>query len=117
MQSAQGRAFVAFSNDAGRTFGQPIRVDDTSSLGRVQLALLADGAAAVAWVEFENGRSQFRVRRIDRTGTRGPAATLADGLGTQHPRMVRRADELIFAWTESSKGSTRVRTARAALPR
>jgi hypothetical protein len=29
----EGHAFVAFSADAGRTFGQPIRLDDATSLG------------------------------------------------------------------------------------
>jgi hypothetical protein len=108
-----GRTLVAFSSDAGRTFGPPVRVDDEGSTGRVQVALLKDGSAAVSWVEFSKGPSQLRVRRVGKTGTRSPPAAIADGVGTQFPRMAAARDELVFAWTENSRGSSRVRTARA----
>ena len=112
-----GHAFVSFSQDAGRTFGAPVRLDDKAALGRVQVALLPGGAAAVvSWIDFTDGRSQFRVRRVERSGARGPAATIAEGIGTQYPRMVTRRDELVFAWAENTRGTTRVRTARAPIP-
>ena len=40
-----GHAYAAFSSDAGRTFGAPIRLDAVSALGRVDVALLPDGSA------------------------------------------------------------------------
>jgi hypothetical protein len=40
-----GRSFVAFSKDAGRSFGAPIRLDADGSLGRVDVTLLPDGSA------------------------------------------------------------------------
>ena len=58
----EGRAYVAFSSDGGKTFGKPVRVDDAASLGHVGVVLLDDGAAAVTWLEFDNG-SRFRVRK------------------------------------------------------
>src|SRR5205823_4202630 len=48
----QGRSFVAFSTDAGQSFGPPIRVDDVGSLGRMDVQLLSGDAAAVSWIEF-----------------------------------------------------------------
>lgn len=112
MQKEQGHAFAAFSADAGRTFSAPIRLDDASALGRVQVSLLPDGAAAASWIEFVDGRSQFKVRRITSTSTRGPSVKIAEGMGTQYPRLARRGNELLAAWAENSQGSTRVRTAR-----
>ena len=41
-----GHAYAAFSSDAGRTFGAPMRLDEASALGRVDVALLPDGSAA-----------------------------------------------------------------------
>ena len=112
-----GHAFVAFSQDAGRTFATPIRVDDAAAIGRVQVSLVSGATAAmVSWIDFTEGRSQFRVRRIERNGTRGAALTIAEGIGTQYPRMVARGSELVFAWAENTRGTTRVSTARAALP-
>jgi hypothetical protein len=116
VQNTQGHAFIAFSQDAGRTFGAPIRVDDAAAIGRVQVALVTGGAAVTSWIDFTDGRSQFRVRRIERNGTRGPAVTIAEGIGTQYPRMAARSTELVFAWAENTRGSTRVRTAHAVLP-
>ena len=111
-----GRAFAAFSSDAGRTFGAPIRLDDGVAVGRVQIALLEDGSAAASWIELKDSRSQFRMRRIERSGTRSAAVTVAEGMGTSHPRLALGRGELLLAWVESTRGSTRVRTARTAAP-
>lgn len=107
-----GRSFAAFSADAGRTFGAPVRIDDEGSTGRVQVAIMQDGAAAVSWVESAKGPSQLRVRRVTKQGGRSAAVTIAYGLGTQFPRMAAVRDEIVFAWMENSRGSSRVRTAR-----
>ena len=110
----QGRAFVAFSRDAGRTFGSPIRVDDAGSLGRVDVELLEDGGAVASWIEFADQRAQFRIRRVDPAGGRGASTTVSGLEGTRasgYPRLARHGDELVFAWTESRDGQLRVQTA------
>ena len=116
-----GQAFLAFSSDAGRSYGAPIRVDDGGSLGRVDVALVPDGNAAIAsWIEFADQRSQFRVRRIDRAGTRSAPVTiagLAAGRASGYPRMALSGRELVFAWTESGAGGAMlIKTATAPLP-
>jgi hypothetical protein len=111
----QGRAFVAFSHDAGRTFAPPIRVDDTSSLGRLGVQMLDDGSAAVTWIEFANQHSQFRVRRVSPGGDRSSAVTVAETSGGRYPRMARVRNELLFSWTDMESGPSRVKTARASI--
>ena len=37
----EGHAFVAFSRDGGRTFGQPVRLDDAIANGHVDVEMLA----------------------------------------------------------------------------
>lgn len=118
-KSDQGHAFVAFSTDAGRQFGAPTRIDDVASLGRVDVELLDDGSAAVGWIEYADGHAQLRVRRVTASGHRSPAVTvteLASSRASGYPRLARVGSELLFAWTESQGGSTRVRTAVAQLP-
>ncbi len=109
----QGQSFVAFSHDAAHTFGPAVRVDDASSLGRVGVQMLADGSAAVSYIEFADKHSQLRVRKISADGSRSPAVTVADTSGGRYPRMARNRDELLFSWTEGDSDATRVRTARA----
>jgi hypothetical protein len=142
VKQEQGQAYLAFSHDAGATFGAPIRVDDGGSLGRVDVELLPDGAALATWIEFaeqpvppkpsgvggpvppkpsgEGGRAQFRARRIDRHGTRSTAVTvagIAGGRTSGYPRAAIANGEVVFAWTESvDGGGLRVRTAAARLP-
>ena len=110
------RSYVAFSHDGGRTFGQPARVDDVSSLGRMAVALANDGSALVGWVEFANEKSQFKVRRIDASGTRQAVTTVADLSGTRFPRLALGKGEVVLAWTETDKDSSRVKTARIKIP-
>jgi len=114
----EGKAFVAFSHDAGRTFGAPVRVDDVSAIGHVGLEWIEDGAVAASWIEFANERQQFRVRRVSADGSRSVATTVA-GMGEArvagHPRLARDKDGLLFAWTETTSGASHVRTAHAAL--
>jgi hypothetical protein len=110
------RSYIAFSHDSGRTFGQPARVDDVKSAGRMGVALMNDGSALVGWVEFANEKSQFKVRRIAADGTRQPAATVASVSGTRVPRLALAKGEVVLAWTETDKESSRVKTARIRVP-
>jgi hypothetical protein len=64
----QPHAFVAFSTNAGASFGAPIRLDDVGALGRVDVQLLDDGSALASWIEFADGRAQFKARRVETSG-------------------------------------------------
>jgi hypothetical protein len=112
----QGHSFVAFSHDAGRTFGPPVRVDDSSSLGRVSVELLNGNSAIVTWVESSPQPSRFSARRVDDHGMRGAAVAVGDSSGTRYPRLARFGDEVLFAWTATENGAAHVLTARARVP-
>jgi hypothetical protein len=109
----QGRAFVAFSHDAGRTFAAPVRVDDAGSLGRLGVQMLDNGNAAVIWIEKGSQGSQFRARIINSAGTRSAPVTVANTEGSRYPRMMGLRDELLFSWVDTDKGSSQLRTAQA----
>ncbi len=117
-----GRAFVAFSKDAGRTWSAPVRVDDEATVGRVDVELMPDGSAMATWIELVDKRTEFKARRIQPDGTRGAAVKVADLVNSRssgYPRIARHGNELVFAWTEvgpSTPGQrpvSRVRTAVA----
>jgi hypothetical protein len=115
----EGHTFVAFSSDSGKTFQPPIRLDDASALGRVDVALLPDGAAVATWIEFADGKAQFKMRRVTPKGDRSSSISIA-GLSANrasgYPRMAYADGELMFAWTDSGT-PTKVTTARVALPK
>jgi hypothetical protein len=121
----EGHAYIAFSNDGGRTWGTPIRLDEARSTGRVDVELLEDGSAVATWIEFAGGRSELRARLVVPDGRRSrpvPVAGVGEEAAAGLPRLARHGDDLIFAWTENGPANEagearqRVRTAIARLP-
>ena len=104
---------VAFSADAGATFGGPVQVDDGEATGRVDLLLLPDGSALVCWMSGNAEEGAIKVRRIRQDGAPGPVSVIAKtdiSRSSGFPRMARLGNEVHFAWTEFGKPS-RVRMA------
>jgi hypothetical protein len=118
---SNARVSVAFSTDAGVTFGSPIRVDDGLPLGRVALAMLDDSSVLVGWLEYMKDPAgtggawaEFRVRRVSADGARGEAMTVARVAADRasgYPRLARSGDVVTFAWVAGD----RVRAASMAL--
>ena len=112
------RVKLAFSDDAGARFGAPIRIDEGTPAGRVDVALLSDGAALVTWIERTGGDvAAVRTRRVNRDGKLGAAITVATSSAARasgFPRMAITGNEVVFAWTAPGRPSA-VRVARAKL--
>lgn len=93
---------LAFSTDAGASFGAPIRIDEGTPAGRVGLQWL-DGDAYVSWLERGNGDTAYvKVRAVSRDGKVGAPMVVSESRGARSsgfPRMTRIADGLLFAWT------------------
>lgn len=106
------RVSAAFSTDGGRSFGAPIRVDDGTPAGRVDVELISGSAAVVSWLEIVGDSAQVRARRVTRAGARGPAwvvAATSAARASGFPRMAQVGDELLFAWTlPAPSGGVRV---------
>jgi hypothetical protein len=110
------RVNVAFSTDAGARFAKPVRADDGRPAGRVDVALLPDGAALVAWIERTGGdTATVRARRIAADGRVGSSLTVAQSSAARasgFPRMAVTKTHVLFAWTAPGPSSS-VRVARA----
>jgi hypothetical protein len=110
------RVKVAFSADAGATFGNHVVVDEGQPAGRVAAVMLADGSALVSWLERTGGdTASVRVRRVTPDGQAGRVVTVAASSAARasgFPRMVRSGDRVYFAWTLPGRPSA-VRVARA----
>lgn len=101
---------LAFSTDAGATFGAPIRIDGGMPSGRLDVEQLRNGDALVTWIERTGtDASEIRARLVRRDGTQEAPLTIAalpNGRATGFPRMTRRGDDVILAWTEPGPLST-----------
>ena len=112
------RVNVAFSSDAGATFGPPVRVDDGQPAGRVDVEYDGTGRALVTWLErVGDGGAEVRIRAITPDGTLSRATVVASSAAARSsgfPRMVRAGNEIVFAWTLPGD-TARVRMATARL--
>lgn len=106
---------IAFSPDAGATFGNPIQVDDGETQGRVDVLLLPDNSALVCWLAGNAEGGEIKVRRVRPNGAIGPPSVIAKtdiSRSSGFPRMALLGDEVHFAWTEFGKPS-RIKMATA----
>ncbi|MFQ6615447.1 MAG: sialidase family protein [Fidelibacterota bacterium] len=97
-----GRVNVAFSPDTGRTFLDPIRLDDGNPLGRVDSEWLPEGDLLVSWIELVDEAALVMIRRISPSGTRGPTipvGSIRSGRESGFPRMARLGNTVYLAWT------------------
>ena len=104
----QSRVKLAFSDDAGATFGPPAIVDDGQAVGRVDVLLLPDGSALVCWLSGTVEAGAIKVRRITKDGAAGPVSVVAQtdiSRSSGFPRMARLGNEVHFAWTEFGQPS------------
>jgi hypothetical protein len=96
------RVRLAFSDDGGRTFLDPIEVAAGKVAGRVDVVLLADGRAVDSWLEDSTGSAEIRARPFSADGPAGAVAVIAHSevaRSSGFPQMVPVDDALLFAWT------------------
>ncbi len=119
------RVKLAFSTDAGASFGPPIQIDDGDPLGRVAVVLSErgtgeegdQGQAFVSWLERTEEGADIRVRAVEGPGatpggTVGPSFTLAQTTHARSggfPRMTALDGGILLAWNDVD-GSGRVET-------
>ena len=108
MMEGQGQVKVLFSKDGGASFDEPVRVDEGSAIGRVDVVMMDDGGAMVCWMEGPT----IKVVKVHADGSKensGIIATSSDSRSSGFPQMTLSKDRLIFAWTDGKE--KRIRTA------
>lgn len=109
---------VAFSDDAGRSFGAPVRVDLGNPVGRVDVELLEDGTALVSWVEWTDGNEALMLCRAEKeTGcvAQEVLAINSAGASVNFPTMARLGRDIFIAWTQPDGTGDRIDMRRVRL--
>jgi hypothetical protein len=109
------RVKVAWSDDAGRTFSDPMEVDADHPLGHVGAAMLANGDLALSWLRSTGlGGAHVLLKRISRNGVQSEDFILdeaADVFAFSVPQITRDGDNLLVAWTTEIEGTYGVASA------
>ncbi len=109
---------LAFSDNGGTQFSEPVTVAGGMALGRVDVSWVADGLAVISWLdELDDGTAALKIRTVAANGTLGEPQEIAltgSERSSGFPHMLRAGDDLLFAWTET-RTQNRVLTARVPL--
>ncbi len=104
---------LAFSEDAGASFGPVVPIDAEGPMGRVDVVLDVNGDALVSWLATDGEGGEVRIRRVGRDGSVGSpvaAGATAASRAAGFPRLARLGDRLYLAWTEiAGEAPSRVR--------
>ena len=98
---------IAFSDDGGAQFDEPLRIDLGTTAGRVDVLQMPDGSALALWVEYVGGGEAIVMCHISRsTGCAAPQALHINrgGGSIGFPRMARGDAGTFVAWTQPTGG-------------
>jgi hypothetical protein len=103
---------VAFSDDGGENFDQPIQVNAHETIGRVDLVLVDEHTAVVSWME----EAEIKIARIARSGKVDGVSVIVQSSAARSsgfPQVTKAGDGLLVAWTDSDTKT--IRTAKLSL--
>ncbi|MCA6075524.1 exo-alpha-sialidase [Fulvivirga sedimenti] len=90
---------LIFSNDGGQSFNAPVRINENSPIGRVDIELIDSTRAFVTWMEGAAIRGAI-VTADGYVQSRYLIASSSESRSSGFPRITRRAEEIIIAWTD-----------------
>ena len=100
---SKARVLCAFSNDFGKSFNSPIRIDTGEPLGRVDFIFINENIALVSWLETVENKTRIAARTVGSDGTLSEVVTVAETLPSRSSgfaRMGITSDGVIIAWTD-----------------
>jgi hypothetical protein len=90
---------VTFSDNSGKTFGTPIRLDNGKAIGRVKTTFINSDTAFVSWMEegeIVGARVSHKSGIIERYVLANSSAQRSSGF----PQLAKWNDKIVLAWTD-----------------
>lgn len=106
MSEEKPQVKVAFSDDSGANFSEPIRIDEGNPLGRVDIVIVSENEAMVSWLEQKEESAAIQLAQVNKEGIVGESFTVAESKSSRQsgfPRMVKNKNQIIFAWTNAAE--------------
>lgn len=108
---------MSFSTDYGKTFGDPIIIDNTQPIGRLDLELIDTENAIISWMDSIEGKTTIMLQRINLDGDYSKALQITESSESRSsgfPRMTIKDNFAYLAWTVVGD-QLNIRTARIAI--
>lgn len=100
--NGESKVNIAFSENSGKFFNDPIRIDTGETFGRVDVVLVDKKTAVVCWMEDKEGETFIYYRKVSNNGTLGEVITLTStdaSRSSGFPQMEVFNGNVYFAWT------------------
>ena len=104
---------VAFSEDGGEQFQEPILIAEGNVMGRVDILWMDEENAVVSWMESKDKLAILNVMNVSRNGTVSKKQVIAEMDGSRNsgfPQMELIEETLYFAYTDYSESTSKVQT-------
>jgi hypothetical protein len=104
---------LAFSNNYGETFDNPINLNDNDSIGRVDVAFLDDKQVIVSYMEFDGDYAFLKVKKVSVDGKVSKpfiVSKIDAGRNTGVPQLEIINNDVFLAWTTSVNGRNSLKT-------
>ena len=93
---------VTFSEDNGKTFGLPFRIDNGNAIGRVAIVMLGNNSAAVLWMEPRGVDTVIQLVKVNSNGMMNDPITITKTRSERSsgfPQLEIVGDKIYVAWT------------------
>ena len=104
---------VAFSEDGGEQFQEPILIAEGNVMGRVDILWMDEENAVVSWMESKDKLAILHVMNVSTNGTVSKKQVIAEMDGSRNsgfPQMELIEETLYFAYTDYSESTSKVQT-------
>jgi len=109
---------LAFSKDKGKSFGVPVQVNNSETIGRVDVVMTSKNTAIVSWVENIGDETLIRAMRVSEDGAKAFPVTISKTSferASGFPQLEIVGDRLYAAWTNVDGNKNAIKTASIAI--
>ena len=109
------RVNVSFSKTNGDSFNTPLKVNDHSAIGRVDVAFLNDDEVIVSYMEVDDIKAYLRIKKISVNGEVSEPITISEidgGRNTGVPQLEVINNEIFIVWTIFTDGMNQLKSVK-----
>lgn len=104
---------LILSQNNGSSFGEPILIDQGTTIGRVDLDFINKDSMLLTWVNADGNQAKIMCAKVDSNGTIGDpfvVSNLDPSRASGFPQLEIYNSRAYFAWTEVSETNSKVKT-------
>lgn len=106
---------LSFSESFGSSFSNPIKINDSTAIGRVDVAFLNDNEVLVSYMEVDDVGTYLRLKKVSIDGKVSKPITISkidSGRNTGVPQLEILDNEIFIVWTVFENDNNQLKTVK-----